>query len=326
MTRQHARRAPKPAPLPAPPDHSWAARGTALRQERPAQWAMLGAMAAMMTALAGWVAVLIPAGGNIRFNPIFWLLALPLMVWIWGLQSPSAWAVKTVWLALLLAPSLALAALFTAPALHPVSILDDGAPVLATPTAMLVILALSTAFAAAGAVALRRSSLPGGTRPATYLPPGTLPAGIRPLPPSASVMLMQGSLPFSGALINGMFFAIVASLDPLGPAGTIWPGALQAAVVLMVGVLVFRGGYRLARRQAHAARDLRRGWLIGMIWAAAAIPALWAWPTLLSAKLAFSAFTVPMALAALWCGRRALQALPDVLVAMDADLTSKHAA
>ena len=326
MTRRHERHARKPDPLPNLLDHSWPARATALRQERPAQWAMLGAIVSMLITLTGWISVLIAPGGDIRFNPLFWLLALPLMPWFWGLQSQAAWAVKTVWLALILAPSLALGALFAAPALRHGSILDDGSAFLDTPTAMLVIFALSTAFAAAGAVALRRSSLPGGTRPATYLPPGTLPPGVRPLPPAASVMLMQGSLPFGGALINGFFFAIVASLDPLGPTGTIWPGALQATVMLVVGVLVFRGGFRLARRQASAARDLRRGWITGMVWAGAAIPALWAWPTLFSGKLAFSAFMVPIAGAAAWCGRRALRALPGVLAAMDADLTGDQGA
>ena len=82
-------------------------------------------------------------------------------------------------------------------------------------------------------------------------------------------MLTQGSVPFSGALINGAFVAIVASLEP---AGTIWPAALQAAAVLLVGVLLFRGAFRLVRRQPGAGRDLRRGWTVGMLWAGAAIP------------------------------------------------------
>ena len=311
MTHKHARRARPPEPAPA--DHSWAARATALRQERPAQWAMLAAMGAMMVALAGWIAVLIAPGGNVRFNPVFWLLALPLLPWIGGLQSQAAWAVNTVWLALIVAPGLALGAMFAAPMLRDANVLGDNPDFLDTPAAMLVILALCLAFAAAGAVALRRSSLPGGTRPITYLPPGTMPVGVIPLTASARLMLMQGSLPFSGALINGMFIAIVISLDPLGPAGAVWPGVLQAGVVVTIGVLVFRGGFRLARRHPGAGRDLKRGWVSGMVWASAAVPVLWLWPTLFTAKLAFTAFMLPVAVAAVWCGRLALRALPGVL-------------
>ena len=319
MTHKHARRVRLPEPAPTLPDHSWAARATALRQERPAQWAMLAAIASALTTLAGWIAVGIAPGGDVRFDPVFWLLALPLLAWIWGLQSQAAWAVNTVWLALILGPGLAVGALFAAPVIRDALLLDGEAAPLDTPLAMLIILVLSTAFAAAGAVALRRSSLPGGTRPVTYLPPGTMPSGVRPLPLAASVMLMQGSLPFSGALINGAFAAIVASLDPIGPAGTIWPGALHAMVVAAVGALVFRGGYRLVRRRPGAARDLRHGWIAGMVWAATAIPALWLWPTLFTAKLGFSALMVPIALAAAWCGHLALRALPGVLDTAAAD-------
>ena len=319
MAHRHVRRVHSPDPPPTLPDRSWAARATALRQEKPAQWAMLAAIASGLTTLAGWVAVLVAPGGNVRSSPAFWLLALPVLPWIWGLRSQVAWAVNTVWLALILAPSLALAALFAAPVLRNPSPLDGGAAPLDTPMAMLVVFALSTAFAGAGAVALRRSSLPGGTRPMTYLPPGSVLPGVRPLPPAASVMLMQGSLSFSGALINGAFMAIVASLDPMGRAGTIWPGALQTVIVMALGILLFRGAYRLVRRRPGVARDLRRGWIASMVWAAAAIPTLWLWPTLVTGKLAFSAFMVPLALVAAWGGLRALRALPGVLEMAEAE-------
>ena len=274
------------------------------------QWAILAAISAALTMLSGWIAVLIPAGGSVRLNPLFWLLAAPLMPWFWALQSFSAWAVKTLWLALLLAPALSLLALFVAPMLHDITLLDGDTPSLATPFAMLVIMGLTTMLAFAGLLALRRSSLPGGVRPVTYLPPGTPLPGFTPLPPEARGMLMLGSLPFSGTLINGAMFAIVGSLDPVGPAGALWPVAVAAAAILTVGTLISRGGFRLARRRPGAVADLRRGWMLGMICAVAALPALWIWPTLLTAKLAFSCFMVPLSLAAAWCGRRALQALP----------------
>ena len=73
--------APDPAtsgPRAHPPeDHSWAARAEALQRERPAQLAALAAVFASLAMLAGWIAVLIPAGTNIRFSPNFWLLAVP---------------------------------------------------------------------------------------------------------------------------------------------------------------------------------------------------------------------------------------------------------
>ncbi len=311
MTHRHMHRPPAPVPT---EDHSWAARITALKREAPVQWAILGAIFAAMAMLAGWIAVLIPSGGNVRFNPLFWLLAAPLMPWLWAVQSFAAWALKTLWLALILSPALALLAVFVAPTLHDARLLDDGAA-LDTPVAMLVILGLTTALAIGGLVALRRSSLPGGTRPVTYLAPGTALPGFTPLPPEASWMLMLGSLPFSGTLVNGMLFAIVATIEPVGPAGMVWPIAVVAVATLTVGTLVFRGGFRLARRRPGAAADLRRGWLLGMICAAAAVLGLWAWPTLTSGKLVFSGFMVPIALAAVWCGRRALQALPGCAAA-----------
>ncbi len=309
MTRKHAH--PAPAPVPSE-DRSWAARATALKRERPAQWAILAAICAALTMLAGWIAVLIPAGGSIRLNPLFWVLAAPLMPWLWAVQSFAAWAVKTLWLALILAPALSLLALLVAPTLRGTTLLDGGSDYLDTSLAMLVIMGLTTAFAFAGLLALRRSSLPGGTRPVTYIKPDTPVPGFTPLPPEASWMLMLGSLPLSGTLINGAMFAIVAILDPVGPAGMVWPAAVVAIATLTVGTLVFRGGFRLARRRPGAAADLRRGWRLGIACAAAAVPALWVWPTLLAAKLGFSAFMIPLALAAAWCGRRALRALPGL--------------
>lgn len=176
---------------------------------------------------------------------------------------------------------------------------------------MLVILGLTTALAGAGLVALRRSSLPGGTGPVTYVAPGT-PAGARTLSEDAKSALMLGSLPFSGTLVNGIFFAIVATMEPVGPGGSVWPMTLVGVLALAVGTLVFRGSFRLARRRTGAAADLRRGWRLGMCCTVAAVAGLWAWPTIMTAKLAFSCFMVPVAIAAGWGGRAALRDLLEI--------------
>ncbi len=199
------------------------------------------------------------------------------MVWLWNLQSYRAWAVNTLWFVLVLVPCLALLALFVAPAMRQSALLNGSSLYyLDTPLAMLVILGLTTALAGSGLAALRRPSLPGGTRPASYVAPGTARPGVQPLPDQGRGVLMLGSLPFSGTLINGMFFAVVATMEPVGPAGMIWPGALVGILVLCVGTLVFRGGFRLTRRRPGAAADLRRGWGLGMVCTIAALAGLWA--------------------------------------------------
>ena len=100
--------------------------------------------------------------------------------------------------------------------------------------------------------------------------------GARTLAPAATNMLMLGSLPFSGTLINGIFFAMMATMEPVGPGGKVWPTALVAALVLTVATLVFRGGFRLAGQRPGAAADLRRGWRLGIGCTIAAAAAFWA--------------------------------------------------
>ena len=306
------RRPVRPAPSPPlPQDRSWAARMEGLNREPAAAVAMGCAIYASLSMLIGWTVIIIPSGGNIRGNPLYWLMMAPLLLWIWFLQKSSRWAVNSVGV---VTPAGALPVVAgrvrdtdlqgrrsAGPGRHtaryPVGHADrpggDHRPVRGR------------------AGGLLRSSLPGGTRPITYIVPGTLRPGYYPLPPGATLALMKGSLPFSGALINGMFFAIVAMLETIGPYGEVWPVAVVAVLVLGVGTLVFRGGFRLRRRRAGAARDLSRGWRLGMGCAAGAIPALWALPVPISGKLGFSCFMVPLAAAAIWFGTRALKALPE---------------
>ncbi len=289
-----------------------------LNRESAAAVAMGCAICASLSMLIGWTVIIVPPGGSMRGNPLFWLLMAPLLVWIWFLRKSSPWAVNSVGAVLLLAPCLSTLAVFVAPISRAAAglgegVLDDGARRLDSPMAMLIILGVTTALSGAGLVGLLRSSLPGGTRPITYVAPGMPRPGYRPLPPAATLALMTGSLPFSGALINGMFFAIVAEIEPIGPFGEVWPVAVVAILVLSVGAFVFRGGFRLRRHRPGAARDLSRGWRLGMGCAAGAIPALWALPVPVSGKLGFSCFMVPLAAAAIWFGTRALKALPEVM-------------
>lgn len=284
-----------------------------LNRETPAAVAMACAIYASLSMLSGWTVIIIPSGGNIRGNPLYWLMMAPLLVWIWFLRKSSPWAVNSVGVVLLLAPCLSLLAVFVAPISRDAAVLDDGATRLDTPLAMLIILGVTTALSGAGLIGLLRSSLPGGARPITYIAPGTPRTGYYPLPPAATLALMKGSLPFSGTLINGMFFAIVAVLEPIGPYGEVWPVVVVAALALSVGTLVFRGGFRLRRRRPGTARDLTRGWQLGMGCAAGAIPALWALPAPVAPKLGFSCFMVPLAAAAIWFGTQALQALPEIM-------------
>ena len=67
MTHRHAHGTRMPNPLPVLPDRSWAARAAALRQERPAQWAMLAGIASLLTMLAGFTAKLAFSGFMVPF-------------------------------------------------------------------------------------------------------------------------------------------------------------------------------------------------------------------------------------------------------------------
>lgn len=271
---------------------------------------MLAAIVSVLAALMAWVVVLVPAAsGDVRGNPVFWLLALPVLAWTGPLLSFREWALRSVPLILVAAPLAALGALETALAQRDDILFDDR---LDTPTAMLAILGISIVSTLAGLVALRRSSLPGGTRPVTFAAPGSLPPGLYPLPNEALWSIRIGSLAVSGALVNGVFFAIVALLDTsAGTLGPVWPVILPVAIAVTTLVLVIRGTRGLVRRRKGARTTLGRGWMIGAGGAALEVVLVWAWPTDITLKLAFSAFMLPMALAAAWGARRALRGLRD---------------
>ncbi len=306
MRRRHT----PPAAPPAPVDRSWDARATALRREGPANTAMLAAVVSVLAALVAWIAVLGPASGSVRGSPVFWLLAVPILAWTGPLLNFREWAVRSVPLFLAAAPLAALGAMEAARMQRASDILSDDR--LDTPTAMLVILGVSIVSTLAGLVALRRSSLPGGTRPVTFAAPGSLPPGLYPLPDGVRQSLRVGSLALSGALVNGVFFAIVTLLEAAtGDFGPNWPVILPVAIAIATLVLMIRGIRGLVRRREGAENSLRRSWLVGAGGAALELLLVWAWPTDIILKLAFSAFMLPMALAAVWGARRALRGLHE---------------
>lgn len=309
--RNHRPVSPSP---PQPPDRSWGSRAAALRQEKPANYAMIGAVFATLTAFIGWTAVLAPPHGDVRGKPLFWLLAIPLLCWTTPILRFRAWAVNLIWLTLLLAPLLSLAALLTAQqagSAHPLT-LDPAR--LDTPGAMLTVFAVTMAFSIGGAAALRRSSLPGGTRPASYLTPGTLPPGsLQPLPPAYDRALLMGSLTLSGVLINGVFFAIATTLNMDGPSddliGTPWPAVIPLLLAASTGILVIRGKWALIRRRDAVPRTLRQGLLVGAVSTSLLLGLLWVWPLPAGLRGAFSIFMTPMAAAAAWGACYALRKL-----------------
>ncbi|WP_177176848.1 hypothetical protein [Faunimonas pinastri] len=264
-----------------------------MRQEKAASVAILSAIFSVLASLAAWVVVLVP-GGDVRGSPVFWLLAIPVMCWTTPLLGYRAWAVKTVRLAFLVAPLLAMSALLAAPYFRVVGSLG-------THPAMLIILAVTVLLSAVGLLVLRRSSLPGGTRPAAYLPPGTPPKGVRPMTASMRSMLAVGSLSLSGVLVNGVFFSIVASLDPVaGDFNLPWPAALPVGLSIVAGTMTIRGSRGLIRDQPEATRRLRQGWTFGAAGTCLLLALVWIWPAELAGKLALSIFMVPMAVGAVW--------------------------
>lgn len=293
-------------------DHGWDARVTALRQEKPANWAMAGALFAMVAATMGWLAVLVPTGGTVRGSPVFWLLCLPLMGWTQALLRFRPWAVNAVWIALLLAPSLSLAALVLAQHMRGADPLVDPSSRLDTPLAMVVILAITLLLSVAGGVALRSSSLPGGQLPVRYLPPGTVPPGT-PAPLSDELLsaVKLASLAFSGVLINGSMFAITATMadadDGRDALHTYWPLAIPLPLIVLTAILVFRGIRVLVRRRDAIPAELRVGLPLGAGGCVLMLVLLWVWPQPILVKEAFSVVMAPLALAAALCTRWSLR-------------------
>ena len=176
---------------------------------------------------------------------------------------------------------------------------------------------ITMAFSIGGASALRRSSLPGGTRPASHPSPGTLPPGsLQPLPEAYNRALRTGSLALSGVLVNGASFAIATALNMDGASddliGSPWPAVIPLLLVASTGVLVIRGKRALTRHHDAAPRTLRQGLLVGAASTSLLLGLLWVWPLPAGLRGAFSIFMAPMAMAAAWGARDARGKLSDI--------------
>jgi hypothetical protein len=261
-----------------------------------------------MASLMGWIAILIPNPGSLRTNPLFWLLALPMMTWLGAWMRMVRPVVLSTWLALAVAPCLSLAAVVMAAHRSP---LRDPGTDLATPFAMTVIFAVTLIFALGGFAALRRSSLPGGSLPPSYRQPGTRPPGLIDVPLATTGALRIGSLTLSGALVNGMMFAIILMVGridddaPFSPT-MFWPMLIPAVVTGAIATSMVRSTRTLIRNGPGAEPKLRRAWVAAAVAAWGFLAGLWLLPGVPAAvQLALSAFTLPMALLAAWGAWRA---------------------
>ncbi len=291
-----------------PIDRSWAARAAALQYEKAAIWACLGAIGGLMASLMGWIAILVPNPGDLRANPVFWLLALPLVAWVGAWLRMVRLVVLSTGLVLAAAPCLSLAALVTAAHRSP---LREPGMDLATPLAMSVILAITLVFALAGFAALRRSSLPGGSLPPSYRTPGTRPPGMIEVSPATTGALRVGSLTLSGAVVNGMMFAIILMVGRIDDAAPFsltmfWPMLIPAVIAGAIGTSTVSNTRALIRNGPGAEPRLRRAWVAGAVAAWVFLAGLWLLPGVPGMmRLALSAFTLPMALLAAWGAWRA---------------------
>ncbi|MGI4808974.1 MAG: hypothetical protein ACRYF2_12815, partial [Janthinobacterium lividum] len=230
------------------------------------------------------------------------------MTWLGAWMRMVRPVVLSTGLALAAAPCLSLAAVVAAAYRSP---LRDPGTDLATPLAMTIILGVTLVFALAGFVALRRSSLPGGGLPPSYRQPGTRPPGVIDVPPMTTSALRIGSLTLSGALVNGMMFAIILMVGRIDDAAPFsltmfWPMLIPAVIAGAIGTSVVRSTRALIRNRPGTEPRLRRAWVAGAVAAWGFLAGLWLLPGVPTViRFALSGFTLPMALLAVWGARRA---------------------
>lgn len=284
---------------------SLADRVAVWKRDRMARCAAACVSLATIAAMVSWVLVSVPSGGNIRGKPLFWLIALLPSLWIGALNESMPWALRWLRPALLAAPCLAFAAM-----VFSWRLLDAATN--ATPSWMLGLFAGSVLCSGLGALALARSTLPGGSARPQDLPPAT-----PSLPPLVRAALQLGSISLTGTVVNGILFAsaTIAGLgNPIAAAvEQFWPVLIPCAAIAVTAGLMLRGMARAQQSAAGAWRDLRWSIDLGGIGACVLLVLLWAWPIPDAVKVGFSVFMGPMAVAAVWTGWVAQQWLRNAM-------------
>ncbi len=284
-----------------PPTGTLAASIAGWARDRMGQRGVTYVIFSLMAALAAWVAVLVPSGGDVRGKPLFWALALPPMVWVGAVAQPVAWALRLLWPVLWLAPVAAVGGLVAGTQWA-------GAGANASPGMLLALCGVSAGLSGLGARAIRRSALPGGSARAEDLPP--VPAG---LPPLLRAALQVASVSLSGTLVNGILFGTTILGDADGTLLSYWPILVPVAAIVLTGGLMLRGAAQTRHGDGAAWRTLRTSIVAGGIGSCVPLAMLWAWPYPSAVKIGFSVFMVPMAIAALWTGRIAQRWLTDAM-------------
>lgn len=227
----------------------WTERQAAWAWERPARAAVLLAVLSSLGAMLAWSLMLVD-GGDPRTSVAFWLMAAGLGCWMAPVRAYARWTMRTLWLALLLWPLLALAAVL-ALLLAPAGRFAEWA----TPTWLLASCGGSAILSAAGLVCLRRSSLPGGVRAAECHGKDDRPADALPTMDGALVYA-QKLLLFPIILVILMMSGAFAALTPTSPEEAFATSINHDMAIFGVFLAVFLGLFSWGQYQAR--RNARR--------------------------------------------------------------------
>ncbi len=215
-------------------DHTLADSIAVWKRDRMAQRAGACAIVAALAALVAWLTLLVAPGGDICGKPLFWLLAVPPSIWMGALQEPKPRALRLLRPVLVAAPCLVLIA-----QLDPCK--PFGTATNATRPWMIGLLAVSSLCAGLGAMALVRSTLPGGRARPQDLPPAP-----QSQPPLVRATLGLASVSLSGTLVNGLLFAMAAisagNSTDLG-LSQLWPLLIPGVTIAGTTALMFRGAF-----------------------------------------------------------------------------------
>ena len=222
---------PPDAGIDADAKATWKQRQKELAFEPAARWAMQFAVLAALGPVAAWCFVLLGgSGGDIRGSPVFWLLALVFGIWGAPVQTYARWTMLSLRYFIALWPALVAAAWAY----------DAGSAEAVEPLWMGVILAGTIALAAAAWAAIRRSSLPGGrTRAVLHEPGYRPPTALMDVDPQLRSAQIWFTFPLISNILSLSISGAVAltgeSPSPEAVGSVMWPmiGACTAEVGLL---------------------------------------------------------------------------------------------